>query len=521
MLTQLKLISDLGLMQEKSRSKRQVTQHVKKGKWLVMDRINALIDAETDFLELSPLAGVDLYEDALPKGGIVTGVGQIEGIECMIIANDATVKAGTYFPITVKKHLRAQAIAEKNRLPCLYLVDSGGAFLPRQAEVYPDRDHFGRIFFNQARMSAKGIPQIAVVMGSCTAGGAYIPAMSDETIIVKKQGTIFLGGPPLVKAATGEESSEEELGGGDLHTRMSGVADYLARDDAHALLLARECVASQKNSLKTRQRHRTLYGRSESHAPAYSEDELLGLVSMSSQKTFDILELIARISDGSQFHEFKPRYGKSLRCGFAKIDGFEVGIVANNGILFSESALKGTHFIQLCDKRGIPLVFLQNVVGFMVGRHYEKEGIAKHGAKMVTAVSTTRVPKFTVIVGGSYGAGNYAMCGRAYDPNFLFIWPTARTSVMGSEQAATVLTQIKADQYQRTGNVMSEAERVEIREHILKKYDNEGAAVYSTARLFDDGIINPKETRKILSRCLAVAHDADPSFEGSFGLFRM
>ena len=484
---------------KKGGGKQALAKHRRRNKLFVRDRITKLIDPKSDFLELSCLAGHDLYDNQAPGAGIVTGVGIVNQVTCMIIANDATVKAGTYFPMTVKKHLRAQDIAEQNRLPCIYLVDSGGAFLPKQAEVYPDRFHFGRIFFNQSRMSAKGIPQIAVVMGSCTAGGAYIPAMSDETVIVKNQGTIFLAGPPLVKAATGEEVTSEDLGGGDLHTRVSGVADYLADSDDHALQITRDIVSHLEiQNTPARQNFKS---------PILDEKDILGILPQNGKMTFDVREIIGRLVDGSDFHEFKPLYGKTLVCGFAKIHGYEVGIMANNGILFSESALKGTHFIQLCDKRNVPLLFLQNISGFMVGKRYEEKGIAKHGAKMVTAVATTKVPKFTVIIGGSFGAGNYAMCGRAYDPKFLFSWPNSRISVMGGEQAASVLAQVKNDD--------------SLKNSIRETYEKEGSPFYATARLWDDGIISPLKTRDILGRCLAVCQFGDDSHDHGFGLFRM
>jgi 3-methylcrotonyl-CoA carboxylase beta subunit/propionyl-CoA carboxylase len=493
---------------------RYMERHRQQGKLPVRDRIARLIDADTPFLELSALAAWDLYDNEAPAAGVVTGIGRVAGREVMIIANDATVKGGTYLPVTVKKHLRGQEIALQNRLPCVYLVDSGGAFLPLQAEVFPDRDHFGRIFFNQARMSAERIPQIAVVMGSCTAGGAYVPAMSDETIIVKGTGTIFLGGPPLVKAATGEEVTAEELGGADVHTRLSGVADYFAEDDDHALQLARTVVGT----LHTWKR---LPGdMTKPEPPKYDPEELYGLVNVDTRKAYDVREVLARLVDGSRFDEFKQRYGTTLITGFARLHGFLVGFVANNGVLFSESALKATHFIELCNLRGIPLIFLQNITGFMVGRQYERGGIAKDGAKMVHAVANSVVPKFTVITGGSFGAGNYGMCGRAYDPRLLWMWPNARISVMGGEQAASVLATVKKDQLARDGKTMSADEDSAIRTPILEKYDREGSPYYSTARLWDDGILDPAKTRDALALGLSAAYNA-PIPDAKFGIFRM
>ncbi|MGH2915337.1 MAG: carboxyl transferase domain-containing protein [Solirubrobacteraceae bacterium] len=474
-------------------------RHVSRGKLLPRERVNRLLDPGSPFLELSPLAAHGLYDDEAPGGGIITGIGRIAGRECVIIANDATVKGGTYYPITVKKHLRAQEIALENRLPCIYLVDSGGAFLPRQDEVFPDREHFGRIFYNQATMSARGIAQIAAVLGSCTAGGAYVPAMSDETVIVRNQGTIFLGGPPLVKAATGEQVSAEELGGGELHSRTSGVTDHLAADDAHALAIVREIVAT------LRPRDPTPWERVAVQPPAVDPDQLLGVVSADLRRPYDAREVIARIVDGSRLHEFKALYGATLVTGFAHIHGHPVGILANNGILFSESALKGAHFIELCDQRRIPLVFLQNITGFMVGRDYEAGGIAKHGAKLVTAVSTARVPKLTVIVGGSFGAGNYGMCGRAFSPRLLWIWPGARISVMGGEQAAAVMTEVGQAQ---TGAAL------------LEQYERQGHPYYATARLWDDGVIDPRETRDALGLALSAAGNA-PLVEIGRPLYRM
>ncbi len=454
-----------------------------------------------------------MYSDDVPSAGIVVGVGRVHGTECMVVANDATVKGGTYYPLTVKKHLRAQEIAEQNRLPCIYLVDSGGAFLPRQDEVFPDRDHFGRIFFNQAQMSSKGIPQIAVVMGSCTAGGAYVPAMSDESVIVRNQGTIFLGGPPLVKAATGEVVDAETLGGGSVHSRISGVTDHLADDDAHALTIARDIVANL-NELPAADT-----GRIESSEPLYPAEEIYGIVSRDYRFPYDVREVIARIVDGSQFQEFKKLYGATLVCGFAHIDGHPVGIVANNGILFPESAQKGAHFIQLCNRRGIPLVFLQNITGFMVGKRVEHAGIAKDGAKMVNAVATATVPKFTVVIGGSFGAGNYAMCGRAYSPRFMWMWPNARISVMGGEQASLVLSTVKSDGLEARGEEWSEADKADFEERIRQQYETQGNPFYASARLWDDGVIDPVDTRTVLAHALAAAKPRDG--EKPFGIFRM
>jgi 3-methylcrotonyl-CoA carboxylase beta subunit/propionyl-CoA carboxylase len=489
-------------------------RHREQGKLPVRERIDKLLDPGSPFLELSPLAAWDLYDNEAPGAGIVTGIGRVSGREVLVVANDATVKGGTYYPVTVKKHVRAQQVALENRLPCLYLVDSGGAFLPLQAEVFPDRDHFGRIFFNQARMSAEGIPQIAVVMGSCTAGGAYVPAMSDETIIVKGTGTIFLGGPPLVKAATGEEVTADELGGADVHTRLSGVADYLAEDDEHALHLARTIVG-------------TLHGRKPAppdqaapEDPAYDPREIYGIVNADTRHPYEVREIVARLVDGSRFDEFKERYATTLVTGFARLHGYLVGIIANNGVLFSESALKAAHFIELCGARGIPLVFLQNITGFMVGRQYERAGIAKDGAKMVHAVSNCGVPRFTVIIGGSFGAGNYGMCGRAYEPRLLWMWPNARISVMGGEQAAGVLTTVKRDQLAREGKELGPEDEDAIRAPIIEKYEREGSPYYSTARLWDDGILDPAETRQALALGLSAAFNA-PIGRASFGVFRM
>jgi 3-methylcrotonyl-CoA carboxylase beta subunit/propionyl-CoA carboxylase len=489
-------------------------RHRDQGKLPVRDRIERLLDPQSPFLELSPLAALGLYEDEAPGAGIVTGIGRVSGREVMIVANDATVKGGTYFPLTVKKHLRAQQVALENRLPCVYLVDSGGAFLPLQAEVFPDREHFGRIFYNQARMSAAGIPQVAVVMGSCTAGGAYVPAMSDETIIVKGTGTIFLGGPPLVKAATGEEVSAEDLGGADVHTRLSGVADYYADDDAHALHLARTVVGTLHTS------KRMPGDMTTPEDPAYDPAELYGIVGTDLRKSYDVREVIARLVDGSRFDEFKERYGPTLVTGFARLHGFLVGIVASNGVLFSESALKGAHFIQLCNLRGIPLVFLQNITGFIVGREYERAGIAKDGAKLVHAVANSVVPRFTVVIGGSFGAGNYGMCGRAYEPRLRWMWPNARISVMGGEQAAGVLATVKRDQLARQGRELGADEERAIRGPIVEKYEREGSPYYSTARLWDDGILDPVDTRQALALGLSAAANA-PIAPPAFGVFRM
>jgi acetyl-CoA carboxylase carboxyltransferase component len=484
------------------------------GKLLARERIERLLDPGTPFLEIGALAAMGLYDGAAPSAGLVTGIGRVRGREVMVVANDATVKGGTYFPLTVKKHLRAQEIALENRLPCVYLVDSGGAFLPLQAEVFPDRDHFGRIFFNEARMSAEGIAQVSVVLGSCTAGGAYVPAMSDEAVIVKGRGTIFLGGPPLVKAATGEEVSAEELGGADVHCRISGVADHYALDDEHALETAREIV-----SHLTARKERPWDVR-EPEEPAYDPGEIGGIVPKSVRKLYDVHEVIARIVDGSRFSEFKALYGPTLVTGFAHLMGFPVGILANNGVLFSESALKATHFIEMCCLRKIPLVFLQNITGFIVGKDYEQRGIAKDGAKMVHAVANAQVPKFTVIIGGSFGAGNYGMCGRAYQPRQLWMWPNARISVMGGEQAASVLAQVKQEQLERQGRTMGEAERDEIKAPVLAKYEEEGSPYYSSARLWDDGVIPPSETRAVLGLGISAALNA-PIPEARFGVFRM
>jgi acetyl-CoA carboxylase carboxyltransferase component len=489
-------------------------RHRAQGKLPVRERLDKLLDVGSPFLELSPLAAWDLYDNDAPAAGIVTGIGRVSGCEVLIVANDATVKGGTYYPLTVKKHVRAQEVALQNRLPCVYLVDSGGAFLPLQADVFPDRDHFGRIFFNQARMSAERIPQVAVVMGSCTAGGAYVPAMSDETIIVRGTGTIFLGGPPLVKAATGEDVTADELGGADVHTRLSGVADYFADDDEHALRIARTVVGTL-NTVKRMPQDSTM-----PEDPAYDPAEIYGIVNADTRKPYEVREVIARLVDGSRFDEFKERYATTLVTGFARLHGFLVGVVANNGVLFSESALKATHFIELCNLRRVPLVFLQNITGFMVGRQYERGGIAKDGAKMVHAVANSVVPKFTVVIGGSFGAGNYGMCGRAYDPRLLWMWPNARISVMGGEQAAGVLTTVKRDQLAREGRSLSVEEEAAIREPILAKYDREGSPYYSTARLWDDGILDPADTRQALALGLSAAFNA-PIPEAKFGVFRM
>jgi len=494
-------------------------KHTARGKLLPRDRVRALLDPGTPFLELSQLAAHGMYGGDAPAAGIVTGIGRVEGREVVIVANDATVKGGTYYPITVKKHLRAQEIAAQNRLPCIYLVDSGGAFLPLQDEVFPDKEHFGRIFFNQANLSAAGIPQVAVVMGSCTAGGAYVPAMCDESVIVKDQGTIFLGGPPLVKAATGEVVSAEDLGGGDVHSRTSGVTDHLADDDRHALAIAREIVAH--SSPRTPAIAGIGPGPDDSPAePLYPAEDLYGIVPVDSRQPFDVREVIARLVDGSEFHEFKALYGTTLVTGFARLHGYPVGIVANNGILFSESALKGAHFIELCAQRGTPLVFLQNITGFMVGRKYEAGGIAKDGAKMVTAVSCARVPKLTVILGGSFGAGNYGMCGRAFNPRFLWTWPNARISVMGGEQAASVLATVRRDGIEAKKGAWSKEEEEAFKAPIREQYERQGHPYYATARLWDDGIIDPADTRRVLGLALAVARNA-PLEETRFGVFRM
>ncbi|MDQ7248629.1 carboxyl transferase domain-containing protein [Dongia sedimenti] len=489
-------------------------RHLKRGKLLPRDRVRTLIDMGSPFLELSQLAAWGLYDDEVPCAGMITGIGRVSGRECLIVAHDATVKGGTYFPMTVKKHLRAQAIAAANHLPCIYLVDSGGANLPNQDEVFPDREHFGRIFYNQARMSAAGIPQIAVVMGSCTAGGAYVPAMADQTIMVKNQATIFLGGPPLVKAATGEVVTAEDLGGAEVHSRISGVSDYMAENDAQALGQARSIVAN----LNRAKRHGLEV--KEPRAPLYDPADIYGIVSADPRQPYDVREIIARIVDASEFDEFKPLYGATLVTGFAHIWGYPVGIVANNGVLFSESSQKGAHFIELCSQRGIPLVFLQNITGFMVGRKYESGGIAKDGAKMVTAVSCAAVPKFTVIIGNSFGAGNYGMCGRAYDPRFLWMWPNAKIAVMGGEQASGVLAQVKRDGIEGKGGKWSAEEEAAFKAPIAAQYERQSDAYYATARLWDDGLIDPAETRNVLGLALSASLNA-PEEETRFGVFRM
>ncbi len=494
-------------------------KHTGRGKLLPRVRVQMLLDPGTPFLEIAPLAALHMYvekdgKDAAPSAGMVAGIGRVSGVDCMIVCNDATVKGGTYYPMTVKKHLRAQEIAAQNRLPCIYLVDSGGANLPNQDDVFPDREHFGRIFYNQANMSAQGIAQIAVVMGSCTAGGAYVPAMSDESIIVKNQGTIFLGGPPLVKAATGEVVSAEDLGGGDVHTRLSGVADHLAQNDLHALALARQIVSDLNHVKKP---HGDLRAPV---PPKFAPEELYGVIPTDTRKPFDVREIIARVVDGSEFHEFKARFGTTLVCGFAHIEGMPVGIIANNGILFSESAQKGAHFIELCCQRKIPLIFLQNITGFMVGRKYENEGIARHGAKLVTAVATANVPKFTIIIGGSFGAGNYGMCGRAYSPRFLWMWPNARISVMGGEQAASVLATIRRDGIEAKGGTWSAEEEEAFKAPVRDQYEHQGHPYYATARLWDDGVIDPADTRRVLALGLSAAQNA-PIEDVKFGIFRM
>jgi len=489
-------------------------RHISRGKLLPRERVQGLLDPGSPFLELSALAAHGVYDEEVPAAGIITGIGRVSGQECMVVANDATVKGGSYYPLTVKKHLRAQAIAAENNLPCVYLVDSGGANLPRQDDVFPDREHFGRIFFNQANMSARNIPQIAAVMGSCTAGGAYVPAMADESIIVKEQGTIFLAGPPLVKAATGEIVTAEELGGADVHCRTSGVADHLANNDHHALDLARRAVARLN-------RTKPLNGDlKKAIEPAYDTEEIYGVIPSDSRKSYDVREVIARIVDGSDFDEFKALYGITLVCGFARIFGYPAGIVANNGILFGESAQKGAHFIELCAQRKIPLVFLQNITGFMVGKQYENGGIAKHGAKMVTAVATANVPKFTVLIGGSFGAGNYGMCGRAYDPRLMFMWPNARISVMGGEQAAGVLAQVTRDKYERDGVTWSEDDETKFKQPIIDNYEHQGHPYYASARLWDDGVIDPADTRMVLGLSISASHNRVIE-DTKFGIFRM
>jgi 3-methylcrotonyl-CoA carboxylase beta subunit len=500
---------------KKGGGEKYVERHRSRNKLLARERIDKIVDPGTAFLELSSLAAYGLYDGRAHSAGIITGVGTVHGKECLFVANDATVKGGSYYPMTVKKHIRAQTIAHENNLPCIYLVDSGGAFLPMQDEVFPDIGHFGRIFRNQAKMSGDGIPQIAAVLGSCTAGGAYVPAMSDESIIVKGNGTIFLAGPPLVKAATGEEVTAEELGGADVHTSQSGVADHFAEDENEALRMVRNIVENLGNRKKTHFEYK------DPEEPFHNSEDLLGLIPKDNRTPVDVKEVIARIVDGSRFHEFKSRYGQTLVCGFAHIHGFKVGIIANNGILFSESSQKGAHFVEICGQRGIPLVFLQNITGFMVGKAYEAGGIAKDGAKLVTAVSCVNVPKFTVIIGGSHGAGNYGMCGRAYDPRFLFMWPNSRISVMGGPQAADVLTTVKQDQRIREGKEPMEGEELEtFRAPILEKYETEGSPYYSTARIWDDGIIDPRDTRDVLGLCIATSQNAELP-NGKFGVFRM
>jgi 3-methylcrotonyl-CoA carboxylase beta subunit len=489
-------------------------KHIARGKLLPRERIEQLLDPGTPFLEIGQLAALGMYDDEAPSAGIIAGVGRVQGRECVIVANDATVKGGTYYPMTVKKHLRAQEIAEQNLLPCIYLVDSGGGYLPRQDEVFPDRDHFGRIFFNQANMSAKGIPQIAVVMGSCTAGGAYVPAMSDESVIVKNQGTIFLGGPPLVKAATGEVVTAEDLGGGDVHTRISGVGDHLAENDSHALFLARRIVSTFKRSAVAP------LERAPSEEPLYDCEDIYGVVPKDARQPYDVREIIIRLADGSRFDEFKARYGSTLVTGFAHLYGMPVGVVANNGILFGESAQKGAHFIELCAQRQVPLLFLQNITGFMVGRKYENEGIARHGAKLVTAVATAQVPKLTVVIGGSFGAGNYGMCGRAYSPRFMWMWPNARISIMGGEQAAAVLATVRRDSIEAKGERWSSEDEERFKAPIRAQYEQQGHAFYATARMWDDGVIDPAQTRRTLGLSLSAALNA-PIPPTRFGVFRM
>lgn len=489
-------------------------RHLSRGKLLPRDRVNALLDDGAAFLEFSQMAAYNVYEDNVPSAGIITGIGRVAGQECVIVANDATVKGGTYYPLTVKKHLRAQAIAQENNLPCIYLVDSGGANLPNQDDVFPDKEHFGRIFFNQANMSANSIPQIAVVMGSCTAGGAYVPAMADESIIVKEQGTIFLAGPPLVKAATGEVVTAEELGGADVHCRTSGVTDHYAQNDNHALEIARAAVANLNRIKPVNIQVQQVV------EPEYASEEIYGIIPKDTRQPYDIREIIARIVDGSEFDEFKALYGSTLVCGFAKVFGYPVGIIANNGVLFGESAEKGAHFIQLCAQRKIPLVFLQNITGFMVGKQYESGGIAKHGAKMVTAVATAQVPKFTILIGGSFGAGNYGMCGRAYDPRFLFMWPNARISVMGGEQAAGVMAQVTRDKKEKLGESWSESDEKAFKKPIVDNYEHQGHPYYASARLWDDGIIDPADTRQVLGLAISASLNK-PIKETKFGIFRM
>ena len=489
-------------------------RHISRGKLLPRDRVNALLDDGSAFLEFSQLAAYKVYQDNVPSAGIITGIGRVSGQECVIVANDATVKGGTYYPLTVKKHLRAQAIAQENNLPCIYLVDSGGANLPNQDDVFPDKEHFGRIFFNQANMSAKSIPQIAVVMGSCTAGGAYVPAIADESIIVKEQGTIFLAGPPLVKAATGEVVSAEDLGGADVHCRTSGVTDHYAQNDHHALEIARSVVANLNRVKPVNINFKDVID------PEYPSEDIYGIIPKDTRQPYDVREVIARLVDGSEFNEFKALYGNTLVCGFAHIFGYPVGIVANNGVLFSESAEKGAHFIQLCAQRKIPLVFLQNITGFMVGKQYESGGIAKHGAKMVTAVATAQVPKFTILIGGSFGAGNYGMCGRAYDPRFLFMWPNSRISVMGGEQAAGVMAQVTRDKKEKLGESWSESDEQAFKQPIIDSYEHQGHPYYASARLWDDGIIDPADTRQVLGLAISASLNK-PIGDTKFGIFRM
>ncbi len=513
-LEALKAISDAAAKAAAGGGERSRDRHISRGKMLPRERVANLLDAGSPFLEIGATAAHGLYDGAAPCAGVIAGVGQVHGQDVMVVCNDATVKGGTYYPMTVKKHLRAQEIAEECNLPCIYLVDSGGANLPNQDEVFPDRDHFGRIFYNQARMSAKGIPQIAVVMGSCTAGGAYVPAMSDVSIIVKEQGTIFLAGPPLVKAATGEVVSAEDLGGGDVHTRLSGVADYLAEDDAHALALARQAVAGLNRGKPDTVQWQT------PEEPAFDPEELLGVVPAGLRTPYDIREVIARVVDGSRFDEFKARYGETLVTGFAHLKGCPVGIIANNGVLFSEAAQKGAHFVELCSQRKIPLVFLQNITGFMVGRKYENEGIARHGAKLVTAVATTNVPKVTVVVGGSFGAGNYGMAGRAYQPRFMWSWPNSRISVMGGEQAAGVLATVKRDAIERGGEEWSTEDEVAFKQPTIDMFEEQSHPLYASARMWDDGVIDPRKTRDVLFLSLTAALNA-PIEDTKFGLFRM
>ena len=513
-LEALKVVQDAAEAARLGGGEKSRARHESRGKMLPRRRVQALLDADSPFLEIGATAAHNMYDNAAPSAGVIAGIGRVAGHECMIVCNDATVKGGTYYPMTVKKHLRAQEIAEQNNLPCIYLVDSGGANLPQQDEVFPDRDHFGRIFFNQANMSAKGIPQIAVVMGSCTAGGAYVPAMSDVTIIVKEQGTIFLAGPPLVKAATGEVVTAEDLGGGDVHTRLSGVADYLAEDDAHAIALARRAV-----SHLNRAKPATVQWQS-SEEPLYDPEEILGVVPADLRTPYDIREVIARTVDGSRFDEFKPRFGETLVTGFAHVKGCPVGIVANNGVLFSEAAQKGAHFVELCSQRKIPLVFLQNITGFMVGRKYENEGIARHGAKMVTAVATTKVPKITMLVGGSFGAGNYGMAGRAYSPRFLWSWPNSRISVMGGEQAAGVLATVKRDGIERAGGTWSAEDEAEFKRPTIEMFEEQSHPLYASARLWDDGVVDPRKTRDVLALSLRATLNA-PIEDTRFGVFRM